>query len=140
MAPSSPVIPSMNWPLVTPCALSTGACGCLTVSSAGPLATVPAGLLIFTTYSPASAICTLVNESMKFVAPDSALPLTGVPQALERVLSAAFIATPYYGTRACSVVSIGQTLVDFTEHSFDAQGPLLQVQHTFARRAMPESP
>ena len=74
------------------------------------------------------------------IAPDSALPRTGVPQALERVLSAAFIATPHYGTRACSVVSMGQTLVDFTEHSFDAQGPLSQVQHSFVREAMPESP
>ncbi len=37
-------------------------------------------------------------------APDSELPDTGVPLALERQLSAAFIALPGYGTRASTVV------------------------------------
>ena len=37
-------------------------------------------------------------------APDAELPDTGVPLALERALSAAFIALPGYGTRASTVV------------------------------------
>ena len=37
------------------------------------------------------------------LAPDASLPRTGVPMELERALSAAFIATPNYGTRAASV-------------------------------------
>jgi uncharacterized protein with NRDE domain len=51
-----------------------------------------------------------------------------VPLALERALSATFIATPDYGTRACSVLAIHQKHVAFTEQSFVAQG-LLEQKH-----------
>ena len=56
------------------------------------------------------------------LAPDSELPQTGVPLAMERALSAAFITTPGYGTRASSVVKLGENRAEFTELSFDAAG------------------
>ena len=52
------------------------------------------------------------------------LPRTGVPLELERALSATFIATPSYGTRACSVVRIGTEGVRFSEQRFGAEGAL----------------
>ena len=58
------------------------------------------------------------------VAADAELPQTGVPLTLERALSAAFIATPGYGTRACSVVRVGVDGVRFSEQRFGAEGAL----------------
>jgi uncharacterized protein with NRDE domain len=60
------------------------------------------------------------------IAPDASLPHTGVPQELERVLSATFVATPTYGTRACSVVAIHQTHAEFFEQSHGAQGQIAE--------------
>jgi uncharacterized protein with NRDE domain len=60
------------------------------------------------------------------------LPQTGVPLELERALSATFIATPGYGTRACSVIALHQDRAEFTEQSFGPQGLISQRQHTFA--------
>jgi hypothetical protein len=56
------------------------------------------------------------------VAPDADLPQTGLPLARERDLSAAFIRTPDYGTRASSVLTIGRHNAAFTERRFDAGG------------------
>jgi uncharacterized protein with NRDE domain len=53
---------------------------------------------------------------------DAELPTTGIPLELERVLSTAFIATPEYGTRACSVVRLEANRVQFLEQGFDATG------------------
>ena len=39
--------------------------------------------------------------------PDHALPSTGVPLAWERLLSAAFVRSPEYGTRGSTVVCVG---------------------------------
>jgi uncharacterized protein with NRDE domain len=58
------------------------------------------------------------------VAPDAQLPSTGIARARERALSAAFIATPDYGTRACSIVRIGGAKADFFEACFDASGSI----------------
>ena len=57
-------------------------------------------------------------------AEDTALPRTGVPLELERLLSAAFIATPSYGTRACSVVRMSSNGVRFSEQRFGSGGGL----------------
>jgi uncharacterized protein with NRDE domain len=62
---------------------------------------------------------------------DAALPHTGVPLALERALSPAFITTPSYGTRACSVVTLGRAHAEFVEQSFDASGLVSQNQQAF---------
>lgn len=66
------------------------------------------------------ALLALLQNSA--TAPDEALPQTGLSLERERALSAAFIATPDYGTRACSIVRMGQTHAEFTEHGFDANG------------------
>ncbi len=64
-------------------------------------------------------------------APDASLPHTGVPVELERVLSAVFIATSGYGTRACSVVALHQSRADFLEQSFGPQGFLSEAHASF---------
>jgi uncharacterized protein with NRDE domain len=69
----------------------------------------------------------------RHTAADADLPRTGVPLPLERMLSATFIASPTYGTRACSVVSIQTTHIDFTEQCFDAQGFLGQSHQRLLR-------
>ncbi len=56
-------------------------------------------------------------------ASDSELPTTGIPLAFERALSAAFVATPEYGTRASSVVRLTDQRMEFVEQGFDAAGP-----------------
>lgn len=56
------------------------------------------------------------------LAADADLPATGIPLALERVLSSAFIATPDYGTRACSVLRFEADRVQFLEQRFDVTG------------------
>ncbi len=71
-------------------------------------------------------------------APDALLPDTGVPLALERVLSAIFITTPGYGTRACSVLAIHQGHAEFIEQSFGPDGLLGEVQHSFALQSHPQ--
>ncbi|PHV12690.1 NRDE family protein [Chitinimonas sp. BJB300] len=53
------------------------------------------------------------------VAPDSQLPSTGVPLALERALSAIFIRTPCYGTRCSSLLMLGRQRAEFTERRFE---------------------
>lgn len=66
-------------------------------------------------------------------ATDAELPHTGVPQTLERALSPVFIATPGYGTRACSIVQVTKNTVHFSEQRFGADGPLGQtsLRHPF---------
>ena len=56
---------------------------------------------------------------------DDRLPDTGVPLAWERLLSAVFVRSPDYGTRASTVLwrhRNGET--HFVERSFDAAGPI----------------
>ena len=69
----------------------------------------------------------LKNEA---IAPDEALPQTGLPLARERAVSAAFIISPDYGTRASSVVRIARTHAEFVERSFDAQGEMGTQRHS----------
>lgn len=56
------------------------------------------------------------------VAPDNALPTTGIPLDLERALSAAFITLPSYGTRASSIVRVHADTVTMLERSFEPDG------------------
>ena len=79
--------------------------------------------------APESLLPLLYDRTL---APDSTLPNTGVPLELERALSAIFITTPGYGTRACSNVQVHQSHVKFTEESFGPAGLLAQTQHQFA--------
>lgn len=58
-------------------------------------------------------------------APAASLPRTGVPEEWERLLSAAFIVHPAYGTRASTVLTIGHDgRVRFEERRFDGDGRL----------------
>jgi uncharacterized protein with NRDE domain len=58
-------------------------------------------------------------------APAASLPRTGVPEEWERLLSAAFIVHPAYGTRASTVLAIGHDgRVRFEERRFDPDGQL----------------
>ena len=58
------------------------------------------------------------------IAPDAALPRTGITLERERLLSAAFIRSADYGTRASSVIRFTTQGVQFSERSFDARGPV----------------
>ena len=61
--------------------------------------------------------------SDRATAADAELPGTGLDPAMERALSAQFIVTPEYGTRATTTLALhsdGRT--EFTEQSFDAGG------------------
>ena len=58
------------------------------------------------------------------VAADADLPATGVSLELERTLSAAFICTPHYGTRASTLVHCARNRVQIIERSFGAGGVL----------------
>lgn len=60
--------------------------------------------------------------SNRSTAPDSALPHTGIALERERALSATFIHSPDYGTRASSVLIVGHDEADFVERSFNADG------------------
>jgi uncharacterized protein with NRDE domain len=64
------------------------------------------------------------------MAPDAALPRTGIPLERERILSSAFIRTPDYGTRASSVIRIKHQEAEFVERSFDANGFKGEVKET----------
>ena len=63
-------------------------------------------------------------------APDADLPQTGLSLERERVLSATFIHTPDYGTRACSVITIKPQIAKFVERSFDTRGFKNEVEET----------
>lgn len=73
------------------------------------------------------------------LAADAELPHTGVPLELERALSAIFIATPHYGTRACSVVRVTTDRVHVSEQAFDAYGTTGQRQLDLGLSATPTS-
>ncbi|MEO8847554.1 MAG: NRDE family protein [Casimicrobiaceae bacterium] len=68
------------------------------------------------------------------IADDASLPSTGLGRERERLLSAAFIVDPTYGTRSSTVLTITHGgLATFVERSFDAQGsPRGEVVQRFA--------
>jgi uncharacterized protein with NRDE domain len=73
-----------------------------------------------------NALLTLLSD--RRTAPDAHLPQTGIPLEREKALSAAFIHTPDYGTRASSVVLVGRSHADFMERSFNVDGFAGEVQ------------
>lgn len=52
------------------------------------------------------------------LAEDADLPQTGVPYEQEKALSASFIQTPLYGTRASTVITINNGAIHFSEKSY----------------------
>lgn len=76
-----------------------------------------------------AALLALLHD--KALVPDANLPRTGVPLALERGLSPAFIAMPGYGTRASSLVRIQRDAITFTEQGFDEAGMVASLHQRF---------
>ena len=76
-------------------------------------------------FDPSASFCMLQRRDL---ADDEQLPNTGIALERERALSAAFIHTPTYGTRASTVVRQTRTGCEVWERSFDATG-LLGEQH-----------
>jgi uncharacterized protein with NRDE domain len=64
---------------------------------------------------------------------ESDLPQTGVALELERMLSAIFIRSANYGTRACSVVAVQRNELVFFEQCHNVHGLLTSVQHSLTR-------
>ncbi len=61
--------------------------------------------------------------SSRDIYPDEKLPATGVPQQLERALSAAFIVTPTYGTRSTTALRWDKNdRIEIVEQTFLAGG------------------
>lgn len=79
---------------------------------------------------PSALVAVLADRTL---APDEALPSTGVTLEWERLLSAPFIVSERYGTRSSTIVTLdrdGHTR--FVERSFDATGePTGDVVETF---------
>ena len=74
------------------------------------------------------------------VAPDEALPHTGLPLEQERALSAAFVVLPDYGTRASTAVVVAKEEVRFAERSFGPGGaPLGEVREAFRLSGSPRA-
>jgi uncharacterized protein with NRDE domain len=73
----------------------------------------------------------------RMVAPDGALPATGLPPDRERALSAAFVELPGYGTRASTALVVGADgAARFAERTFGEGGaPLGEVREAFEVRA-----
>jgi uncharacterized protein with NRDE domain len=95
------------------------------------VARLKAGLRTLTEEGRANEAALLRLLQDRNTAPDAALPKTGIPIIRERALSAAFIATPDYGTRACSVIRIGRNEVEFFEQNYDALGVTGVQRQTF---------
>ncbi|MGB4117887.1 MAG: NRDE family protein [Polaromonas sp.] len=66
------------------------------------------------------------------MASDADLPQTGIPRERERILSATFITSPDYGTRASSVICIRQQTAEFSERSFNAHGFTGEIRQTLS--------
>lgn len=92
--------------------LQDGLCSALAPSAAQP--------------SDLQALLTLLHDPT--LAPDEALPHTGMPLELERALSAIFVATPRYGTRACSVLQLQRHRATFVEQTIEPGS--LYIRHT----------
>lgn len=62
------------------------------------------------------------------VAPDGELPHTGVSVEMERMLSAVFVASDHYGTRASSVIRYTREHIQFFEQCYAKRGMLTTAQ------------
>lgn len=67
-----------------------------------------------------NALFALLSE--RRIAADTELPRTGIALDRERALSAEFIHTPHYGTRASTVLIVNRNHASMVERSFDVNG------------------
>ena len=70
--------------------------------------------------SGVNALFALLSD--RRTAADQDLPQTGIPPDREKALSAEFIHTPHYGTRASAVLILNRGHAEFVERSFDVNG------------------
>jgi uncharacterized protein with NRDE domain len=82
-----------------------------------------------------NALFALLSE--RRTATDKALPQTGIPLNRERALSAEFIHTPDYGTRASTVLVVNRGHASVVERSFDANGFAGEVHQRIEWKAHP---
>ncbi len=80
-----------------------------------------------TRQSGINALFSLLSD--RRTAADKDLPETGIPYGWEKTLSAEFIHTPDYGTRASSVVVVELKRANIVERSFDVNGFSGDVYH-----------
>ena len=86
-------------------------------------------------FSESAALFELLAD--KEIAPDTRLPRTGVSLARERMLSAVFVKSPDYGTRASTLIVCRRDgapglQMRFIEHSFGRQAEVTgEVEETF---------
>lgn len=66
------------------------------------------------------SLSVLLNRTAPF--PDQDLPATGVPQPLEKLLSAQFIQSPEYGTRCSTGLVISSSEAQISETTWNAKG------------------
>lgn len=81
--------------------------------------------------TPASLLDLLKNQT---IAPDHQLPKTGIGPQWERTLSPIFIASPNYGTRCSTILTIDRSNhVKISEHTWKQgrSSPVLQEEHMF---------
>lgn len=71
----------------------------------------------------------------KSVACDAQLPATGLPMERERALSAVYIDTPGYGTRASSIVRLDRHRAELVEVCLDAAGMASTCSGSFLLRS-----
>jgi uncharacterized protein with NRDE domain len=79
------------------------------------------------------ALLALLQDEQE--AADIDLPNTGVGLDMERLLSAPFIRSPHYGTRASTVVLAGHDRIRFIEQGHGPEGPLARSGFAFDRLA-----
>lgn len=60
--------------------------------------------------------------------PEHLLPNTGIGQPWETILSAAFITSEEYGTRACTGLQVHASSIEFSEESYDPQGTAINFE------------
>ncbi len=78
-----------------------------------------------------AALLTLLEDARP--SSDGQLPSTGIPIELERTLSAAFIRTPTYGTRASTILRLGRDAVSILEQRFAFAGPEARTKIRFRK-------
>lgn len=79
---------------------------------------------------PSTPLAGLLNRKDTY--PKSQLPDTGVGEPWETLLSAPFIVSPQYGTRACTGLRITQNHIEFTEVTINPEGHAMsEIEYRF---------
>ena len=90
-----------------------------------------AGLLAQLPHPTPGALLALLQDERE--AADIDLPDTGIGLVMERMLSAPFIRSAHYGTRASTVVLAGHARIRFVEQGHGPDGPLERSEFAFDR-------